>query len=314
MVRPGSFGLSTIVGVALPFFAVLLCGMLAARLRLIDDAGLIGLNAFVFWFALPALLFHKVAVTPFARLTDWTLYVGYEGACVLVYLLVLLTARLLLRRSLGEAAILAFAASWGNVGYMGVPLLGSAYGEAGGLPAILAVVLDNLVLQTLTILLLESATGSRRGGLSIVARAVLHNPLILAVVAGAAVAGLGLALPAPVVGFLNLLGPAAAAAALFALGATLRGGALVEKVPLVGGTIAAKLVLLPVVAWLGLQLIPVPADLRAPLLVTTGLPTAASVFVIAQRYGILERPAAAIVFGSHVVGIVTLTVLLVWLR
>jgi NAD(P)H-dependent FMN reductase len=34
--------LSTIVGVALPFFAVLLCGMLAARLRLIDDAGLLG--------------------------------------------------------------------------------------------------------------------------------------------------------------------------------------------------------------------------------------------------------------------------------
>ena len=48
---------------ALPFFAVLLCGMLAARLRLIDDAGLIGLNTFVFWFALPALLFHKVATT-----------------------------------------------------------------------------------------------------------------------------------------------------------------------------------------------------------------------------------------------------------
>ena len=56
--------MATIVGVALPFFAVLLCGMLAARLRLLDDAGLIGLNAFVFWFALPALLFQKVAATP----------------------------------------------------------------------------------------------------------------------------------------------------------------------------------------------------------------------------------------------------------
>ena len=56
--------MATIVGVALPFFAVLLCGMLAARLRLLDDAGLIGLNAFVFWFALPALLFQKVADHP----------------------------------------------------------------------------------------------------------------------------------------------------------------------------------------------------------------------------------------------------------
>jgi predicted permease len=306
--------LSTIAGVALPFFAVLLCGMLAARLRLIDDAGLIGLNAFVFWFALPALLFHKVAITPFARLTDWTLYVGYEGACLVLYFLVLAAARLVIRRSLREAAILAFAASWGNVGYMGVPLLGSAYGEAGGLPAILAVVLDTLVLQSLTILLLESGGGAGRGGLRTIGSAVLRNPLIGAVFAGAVVAGLGISLPAAVVGFLNLLGPAAAAGALFALGATLRGGVLTENATLVGGTIAAKLLLLPVLAWLGLLLVPVPADLQAPLIVTTALPTAASVFVIAQRYGVLKRPAAAIVFGSHLLGIVTLTVLLVLLR
>ena len=159
-IRPRSYCLATIAAVALPFFAVLLCGMLAARLRLIDDAGLIGLNAFVFWFALPALLFHKVATTPFARLTDWTLYVGYEGACVLLYFLVLAAARWVLRRTLREAAILAFAASWGNVGYMGVPLLSAAYGESAGLPAVLAVVLDTLVLQSLTILLLESGGGA----------------------------------------------------------------------------------------------------------------------------------------------------------
>ena len=49
-------------------------------------------------------------------------------------------------------------------------------------------------------------------------------------------------------------------------------------------------------------------------MLTTALPTAASVFVIAQRYGVLERQAAAIIFGSHLVGIVTLTMLLVLLR
>lgn len=306
--------MATILAVALPFFAVLLCGLVAARLRLIDDAGLIGLNAFVFWFALPALLFHKVATTPFARLTDWTLYVGYEGACVLLYCLVLAVTRWVLRRPLREAAILAFAASWGNVGYMGVPLLSAAYGESAGLPAVLAVVLDTLVLQSVTILLLESGGGAGHGGLRTVGQAVVRNPLIIAVFAGAAVAGLGLDLPAPVVGFLGLLGPAAAAGALFALGATLRGGALAEDAGLVGGILAAKLLFLPALAWLGLQFVPVPADLQAPLVITTALPTAASVFVIAQRYGVLERPAAAIVFGSHLFGIVTLTILLVLLR
>src|SRR3954454_8764817 len=151
--------------------------MLAARFRLIDDAGLLGLNTFVFWFALPALLFGKVATTPFERLTDWTLYVGYEGACVLLYLLVLAVARWGTGRSLQEAAICAFAASWGNVGYIGVPLLIAAYGEAAALPAVLAVVLDTLVLQSLTISLLETGGASGRGGgLCNGAWAVARNP------------------------------------------------------------------------------------------------------------------------------------------
>ena len=304
--------MTTILGVALPFFAVLLCGMLAVRRRLIDNAGLIGLNAFVFWFALPGLLFHKVATTPFERLTDWTLYVGYEGACVALYLLVLLVARLLFRRPLREAAILAFAAAWGNVGYMGVPLLSAAYGEQGVLPAILAMVLDTLVLQSLTILLLE-ADGAGRGGLGTVARAVVRNPLIIAVFVGAVVAGLDIPLPLPVTGFLSLLGPAAASTALFALGGTLRPSALAADKRLVAAIVAAKLLLLPLIAWAGFIVIPVPADLQAPLLLTTALPTAASVFVIAQRYGVLERPVAGIVFASHLLAIVTLTILLVLL-
>ena len=50
-----------------------------------------------------------------------------------------------------------------------------------------------------------------------------------------------------------------------------------------------------------------------PLLVSTALPTAASVFVIAQRYQVLERQVAAIVFASHLLGILTLTGVLVLL-
>lgn len=306
--------MATIIGVALPFFAVLVCGMLAARFRLLDDAGLLGLNAFVFWFALPALLFHKVATTAFERLTDWTLYVGYEGSCLLLYAIVLVGVRWIARRPLREAAICAFAASWGNVGYIGVPLLIAAYGEAGALPSVLAVVLDTLILQSLTILLLESGGNAGRGGIGAVGRAVIRNPLILAVLAGGVVAWAEVDLPTPVTGFLGLLGPAAGAGALFALGATLRGRALTQDKALVAGVTLAKLLLLPALAWLVLQEVPVPADLTAPLVVTTALPTAASVFVIAQRYGVLERQVAAIVFASHLLGILTLTVVLVLLQ
>lgn len=306
--------MAIILGVALPFFAVLLCGMLAARLRLLDGAGLMGLNAFVFWFALPALLFQKVAATPFERLTDWSLYVGYEGSCLVAYALVLALFRWVGRRSLPEAAMCAFATAWGNVGYMGVPLMIAAYGEARALPSVLAVVLDTAILQTVTILLIEHGGGAGKGGVRNVARAVACNPLILAVLVGGVVAWLGLSLPAPVSGFLSLLGPAAGPGALFALGATLRGGALTHDIRLVAAVTAAKLLLAPGIAWLVVGRLPVPPDLVAPLLVTTALPTAASVFVVAQRYQVLERQVAAVVFVSHLLGILSLTGVLVLLE
>jgi malonate transporter len=306
--------MATIFGVAVPFFAVLLCGMLAARFRLLDTPGLMGLNSFVFWFALPALLFHKVATTPFARLTDPTLYVAYEGSVLLLYALVYAAARLVGRLGSAPAAICAFAAAWGNVGYMGVPLLIAAYGEAQALPAVLAVVLDSLILQSLTILILESSLEASRGGLLSVARSVVRNPLILAVVAGAVVAAAGLELPRPVVGFLQILGPAAGASALFALGATLRGGTLTSHIPMVAWITAAKLILLPAIALGVIRFLPLPPDLVVPTAITTALPTAASVFVIAQRYGVLEEMVAATVFVSHLAGILTLTLLLVLLQ
>lgn len=307
--------MATILGIAIPFFAVLLCGMLATRLKLLNDAGVIGLNAFVFWFALPALLFQKVAATPFERLTDWSLYVGYEGSCVIVYLLVLAAVRWIFRRSLPEAAICAFGASWGNVGYIGVPLLIAAYGEARALPSVLAVILDNAVLLTMTTFLIERSTAESRNGMRLVLLSLVRNPLILAVLAGGLIAWLEVELPRPVAGFLALIGPAAGPGALFALGATLRPRMLTHDPLLVGGITLAKLALLPAIAWLVIRELPLPPDLIEPTIVTTALPTAATVFVVAQRYGVMEQQMAAVVFVSHLLGIVTLTgvlVLLAW--
>ena len=75
----------------------------------------------------------------------------------------------------------------------------------------------------------------------------------------------------------------------------------------------AFVLLLPAVAWVVLSGLPFPPDLAVPMLITTALPTAASVFVIAQRYGVFERQSAAIFFLSHLIGIGTLTAILAML-
>ena len=305
-----------VVGVAVPFFAVLMCGFLARRLHILDEYGVRGLNAFVYWFALPALLFWRVAETPFDQLSDPSFYAVYEGSCLILYCIVFALAHLVLRRSRAESAIAALGATWGNVGYMGVPLLLAAYAPEQSMPAVIATALDAIVMQTLTVAVIESGggTGGRRLGALGILRGIFTNPLILAVLVGFVVAFAELDLPAPVLGFLAILGPASGPGALFALGATLTGGLGASRdLGLAGGIILAKLVALPAMVMLTLTLVPLPAHLVEPTLVTAALPTAASVFVLAQRYQVLERTLALVVFASHLLGIATLTGLLVLL-
>lgn len=304
-----------IVGVAIPFFAVLVCGFLARRLNVLDYQGVRGLNAFVYWFALPALLFWRVAETPFHRLSDPSFYLVYSGSGLFLFTVVFTTMMLVFRRPRAESALIALATCWGNVGYMGVPLLLAAYGEAQVLPAVLATALDSIIMQTLAVAVIESGGGTRKVGLLGVLRAVFTNPLVLAVLAGFVVAAFDLELPTMVLGFLAILGPASGPGALFALGATLTGGLGARRgYGLAAGMVGAKLLVLPLVIMLALQLVALPADLVEPTLITAALPTAASVFVLAQRYDVLERPIALVVFVSHLLGIATLTGLLVLLQ
>jgi hypothetical protein len=57
-----------ILGVLVPFFAIVALGYGAARLRVIWQSGLNGLNAYLFNFALPVMLFRGVASRDLAEL------------------------------------------------------------------------------------------------------------------------------------------------------------------------------------------------------------------------------------------------------
>ena len=57
-----------IVSVTAPFFALVLCGYLAARQKVLPESAIPGLNGFVLYFALPCMLFRFGASMPVAEL------------------------------------------------------------------------------------------------------------------------------------------------------------------------------------------------------------------------------------------------------
>jgi predicted permease len=303
-----------ILEIALPFFAIIAVGYGARRGRLLDDPAVAGLNTFVLYIALPPLLFAKVATAPLERLFDPRWFVAFYGVALGLFAFVFLIGRLGGADS-GRAAFQALSAIWTNSGYMGIPLLLTAFGDHAAIPAVLALVFDNVIIAPLAIAILEGRGGG--GSLTVfrqVLRGLARHPLILAVLPGFAIAVLGLELPGPLLAFAGLAGAAAAPAALVALGASLVGVPLREAGREIVVLALVKLVVHPaamgvVVFWL----LPLPPDLAVATLVTAALPTGAMVYVLAQRYRTFTDRASTMVFATHAASVVTLSALLAWL-
>ncbi|RYF71593.1 MAG: AEC family transporter, partial [Comamonadaceae bacterium] len=73
----------SILAITFPFFALVLCGYLAARGGVLPQAAIPGLNAFVLFFALPCMLYRFGARTPIGQLLD-PVVAGVYIACALV--------------------------------------------------------------------------------------------------------------------------------------------------------------------------------------------------------------------------------------
>lgn len=142
--------LSGIFAVTFPFFALVLCGYLAARSRLLPLDAVPGLNMFVLYFALPCMLYRFGSTTPLMQLFNPVVAVLWllSGA-----LIVGATAWRARRLGAGwpDAAMGALVAAFPNSGFMGVPLILALLGEGGVGPVMATLLLDLVVTTSLCI-------------------------------------------------------------------------------------------------------------------------------------------------------------------
>ena len=74
--------MSTILNVTIPFFAVIGCGYLSGRLGILGHASRAGLNGFVFYFALPALVFSIMSNARFDAGFEWRFLAARAGTMI----------------------------------------------------------------------------------------------------------------------------------------------------------------------------------------------------------------------------------------
>ena len=306
-----------ILGVLVPFFAIVALGYGAARYRLIWQSGLNGLNAYLFNFALPVMLFRGVATRDLGELADVRLAFVYGLATIGLFLATTAVAA----RSFGldrpTALFHGLGAVQSNNGFLALPLMPALFGEAAIAPLALTLLADMIALYPLCILLADLATRRphvRSSPLASIARFFYSNPFIPALIVGFVFAAFRVRLPGPVQTTVDLLAASAAPAALFALGASL---SIYREPTRRTGQVAlmnvVKLALLPVVVWiLGTWVIPLsPFHLKVGVAVAA-LPTGVNLYLFSSRYLRDVGVFSAAILASTVISVATLA-FVVWL-
>ena len=314
--------------VTFPFFALVLCGYVAARRRMLPFEAISGLNSFVLYFALPCLLYRFGASTPIAQLLDGPAIAVYL-VCALVLVGFVIAVSMNRRIGWNDASFGALVAAFPNTGFMGVPLLVALLGAGAAGPAILTILVDLLVTTSLCIALsrLDGADehGARKAAKNAL-KGVALNPMPWAILLGGVSSALQMQPVKPVMQTLGLLADAASPVALFTIGAVLARSQFMAAqrehasmpmrdylpVAFVKLVVHPLLVLLVGAAAISLGL-PLDKFALTVMVLVAALPSASNVSLLAERFGadtgriariILLTTAAAFLTFSGAVALV----------
>lgn len=313
-----------IVSVIIPFFALVVIGYLAARSRSLPLEAVSGLNTYVLYFALSALLFRLGAQTPVVDLLDPTLLGLWLVAGVLVMIPAVLPA---VRGGSGwlDGALGGLIAVLPNSGFMGLPLIAALVGADSAGPIITTLLVDIVLMQSIAIALAQQDHAGNRAVLHQVGAAlvrVARNPMPWAIVLGAAWGATGLRMPGPADDVLAMLADSATPVALFTIGAVLarqrmRAQASGHRPPgLLSGDIpwltTLKLIAHPVLVWvLGKGAInaglPLAESALVVLVLVAALPSATNASMLAERLGADNGRIASVIMASTAIGFGTFT-------
>ena len=293
----------------IPLFTLIGLGYLARR-TILDVKMLPALNLFVYYFAVPALLFNAARRQTLDNLFNWPALAAFVLGIILTALIAVLGSRYLFNcKSPTELVMRGLNSVFANYAYMGLPLTFSLLGESAATISI--ILAGNLLIiggAQLCIEALRQHSMSLRQIWTTLDRSLLRSPIFLSTVLGLLASGFNLTLPKVINTTLDMLAPAAIPVALFCLGASLQFRQIQTSFGELSWLIAIKLLVHPALTYCAFYALGVtdPEWLVATVLLTA-LPTGALVHVVAMRYDLFEQASSQIVVFSTLISMLSVS-------
>ncbi len=299
-----SIVLSQIIG----FVIYILIGIAAVRTHVLTSRSLGVFSQFITKVTMPILLF--VMTLNGATRQQFISALPVLAVSVLLYFLLYLLCRLLARLfglKGNENHVYRACAMFGNIGFMGIPIIAAIFPKQGMLYIALFTVVDQLLLWTLGVNL--TAPVDKENAMSPASRLrKMVNPATIAIVLAVIGLFIGLHLPEPINAALTKAGLLTPPMALIYLGGLFCYIDIPQYIRKkeIYGTVAVKMCLFPLDFYEICQFLQVPHDITLTMSILTTLPSMAVIVMLAQNQRSAGNYAAGMLLVTTLCSIVTI--------
>lgn len=305
--------MQTVLNIITPIFAIVALGFVLSRTGVFSAAASEALTRFMFYVAVPAMLFRTLATTTLPASVPWAYIGAFYGASFLAFALGIGFARFGLGWSRRDQGIAGIAAGYSNMVMLGFPLVITAFGDAGALPLFILLALQSMLMFPATTWVIEvygrSDGAQAHSALSMLARLAV-NPVIASLLLGIATNLSGLTLPGALAHGLDMIGAAAPACALTALGLGLAQYEIRGAVRASAGLVVLKTCVHPALVWIACAICEVPALWTHVAVVLAAMPTGINAFIFARQYDARIEVVSKTIVLSTIVSAFTVAALL----
>lgn len=297
--------LETFLNPIFPVFSIMFVGIVLTRFSLFDVSAAGAINRFVFYAAMPALIFNLICEADFSTI-DWKIPLFYFLSELLVFASGTLLTRRFLKRSLAESFLLGMTACFVNHAFFILPIAAIIYGGKAVALITVIIVIDTSVIFGGMITGLEIAH-SRKASVWNIVRRLVCNPVLIAITLGLLANLTDIQLHEGINTYASFVGKAAAPASLFCLG-TILASSCTKMPDLTALWITfLKIIVFPAVVCIFVsRLNGYQPVLRDTLMLTAAGPCGAMPFVLAMQYRVNPESIGLAILYSTFISLLTL--------
>ncbi|WP_340110652.1 AEC family transporter [Maribellus mangrovi] len=289
-----------------PLFLIIFTGILFSRSKVSSEAWVDVLNKYALYIGFPALVVASLMHLKIGE-QSYTQLIILNSVYIVVCMLFAYPVGKLFRFPKKTRRTLFLILPFGNIAYLGIPVLQNALGDA--ILPVAAIISAVFVFWLLTLaLVLVEISGEEQLHLKTLSLNLLKNPLLLSVFAGMILVVFRIQLPVFIADTIQFFSDSVTAVVLFSLGIFLgmqKIGRL-KKWYTVFGFVVATMIILPFFYFLALKTTNLDAEFLKASVIDAAMPLGLTPYAISLQYKLDTKLAARIVVLGTLLSVVIL--------